>query len=128
MATWGQFIAEMQVVRVKPNVMYVPVDQVITLWEERNQLREEAVKLRHALAEERTGCAQEVEDLALAFAGETDQAEFIINALRAAADMIRERGQAPQEGAEPAMAEPMAGDIPMAEPMPDEPPPGPPER
>jgi hypothetical protein len=103
--------------------MYVPVDQVITLWEERNQLREEAVRLRHALAEERTGCAQEVEDLAQAFAGETDQAEFIINALRVAADMIRERGQ---EGADAAVAEPMAGDVPMAEPI-DEPPPGPPE-
>ncbi|MBY0527889.1 MAG: hypothetical protein K2R98_31115 [Gemmataceae bacterium] len=113
MATWGEFIAEFQVVRVKPSVMYVPVEQVITLWEERNRLRQEVAHLRQDLSVEREGCAQEVDDLAEACAGESDQAEYIVNALRAAAGLIRERDAAETE------AEP---EIPAAE----EPPVGPP--
>ena len=37
MATWGEFIAEIQVHRVKPHGMVVAVEQVMDLWEERNR-------------------------------------------------------------------------------------------
>ncbi len=126
MATWGEFMSEIHVVRMKPGGMYVQVDEVITLWEERNNLRAEVDRLRAELAGEREACAQEVEEFAQACAEESDQAEFIARALQIAAMLIRERGEpdaeteaepvataeepsepaaAPSDGAEPRLTE-----------------------
>jgi hypothetical protein len=129
MATWGDFIAEITVVRfsktdnIKANAMYVPVDQVIAVWEDRNNLRTDAAKLRQDLVAEREACAQEVDDFAQACDEEgSEQSQFIAQALRAASSMIRERGAAPEAGElpvaeaiDPALA--ATGDTPMADPI-----------
>lgn len=130
MATWGQFIAEVPIIKIKPGVIHVLVDDVMTLWDERNSLREEVARLKAGeaspeppavpavdtseldaeidrlkaeLLNEREACAREVEELAEAFLQEqSDQTEHIVTVLQAAASLIRERGS-PE------------GDVPMAE-------------
>jgi len=113
MATWGDFIAEMTVIRpsktegLKASTMYVAVDQVIGVWEERNTLRTDVSRLKQQLTAEREACAQEVDELAQACEEEgTEQAQYIAQALRAAAGLIRERGTVPE-----------AGELPVAEPI-----------
>ncbi|MCS6851612.1 MAG: hypothetical protein NZ700_10650 [Gemmataceae bacterium] len=105
MATWGEFLAEFQVMQMKPVGMVVKVDAVIDLWEERNRLRAEVEKLRRELAEEREACAREVEDFAEAIEHESEEAVFVAKALWAAAELIRDRGQ-PETWAEPQAQEP----------------------
>jgi hypothetical protein len=127
MATWGDFIAEMTVIRpsktegLKSNAMYVAVDQVIGVWEERNNLRTDVNKLRQELAEEREACAREVDEFASACDEEgSEQSQYIAQALRAAASLIRERGAVPEAGELP-VAEPVdpalaaTGDAPLAD-------------
>jgi hypothetical protein len=97
MATWGDFIQEITVQKLNPGGMVVKVDDVITLWEERNALRAEVAKLGAALAEERAACAQEIDEFADACAEESDDATVAVALLRAAAKMIRERGQPPAD-------------------------------
>ncbi len=93
MATWGDFINEIRVIRLKPSEMYVKVDDAITLWEERNQLRAEAARLKLAVEREREACAQEVEEFAQACLEESGDAEFVATALRAVATLIRDSGE-----------------------------------
>lgn len=112
MATWGEFIADIQVLRIKPHGMVVPVEQVMELWEERNRLRTEAARLQQELEQEREGCAREIEEFAEACEAEGEESAFIASALRAAANLLRDRGQTPEE--EPALSE--------AEPIPEGPP------
>ena len=50
MATWGEFINEIPVVRIGARTIYVTVDDAITLFTERNALRDEVARLRAALA------------------------------------------------------------------------------
>lgn len=135
MATWGDFIAEVTVVRpsktegLRANSMYVAVDQVISIWEERNTLRAEAQQLRtqaeqaqELLASERGACAQDVEDFAQACDEEgSEQSQMLAQALRAAAQLIRDRGTPPEAGEipvaetiDPALA---GADIPTADPI-----------
>jgi hypothetical protein len=129
MATWGDFIAEVTVIRpsktegLKSNAMYVAVDQVIGIWEERNNLRSDVSKLKQQLTAEREACAQEVDDLAQACEDEgTEQSQYIAQALRAAAGLIRERAAMPEAGELP-VAEPVdpalasTSDAPMANPI-----------
>lgn len=129
MATWGEFIAEVTVVRpsktegLRANSMYVGVDQVIGIWEERNNLRTEAALLRQDLAREREACAQELDDFSQACDNEgSEQSQMIAQALRAAAALIRERGVVPEAGElpvaetiDPALA--ASADAPTAEPI-----------
>lgn len=103
MATWGEFMNEVRVIRLKPGEMYVKVDDAITLWEERQQLRAEVERLRAALAGEREACAQEVEEFAQACAEESGDAEFVASALRMVANLIRERDE-PEAAEEPSAA------------------------
>ena len=70
MATWGEFKAEVNVVQMKTG-LYVLVDEVIDLWEERNRLRGEVEQLQGQLTRERDECAQEVDDFAKACEEET---------------------------------------------------------
>lgn len=100
MATWGEFISEIAIQKSKTGGMVVSVDDAITLWEERNQLAQEVMRLREELAGEREACAREVDDFADAIAAEPDQPEYLVPVLRAAANLIRERGQAEAEAAE----------------------------
>jgi hypothetical protein len=99
MATWGDFMNEIRVIRLKPSEMYVKVDDAITLWEERNQLRTEVARLKQEVEREREACAQEVEEFAQACLEESADAEFVATALRAVATLIRDRGE--PEGALP---------------------------
>ena len=106
MATWGDFIKDVNVVRMQ-NGMYVKVDEVITLWEELNKLRasappphdavaaeQEALQaLQDAVAAEREACAREVEEFAEACAAEADTPEVATAYLRAAASIIREKDE-----------------------------------
>ncbi len=102
MATWGEFIADIQVLKVKPHGMVVSVEQVMELWEERNRLRHEAARLQAELDQEREGCASEIEEFAEACEAEGEESAFIATALRAAAKLLRERGQVgEEESAEP---------------------------
>jgi hypothetical protein len=134
MATWGDFIAEVTVVRpskpeqMKASAMYVPVDQVIGIWEERNNLRVDVQRLQHEQTNEREACAMEVDEFALACEEEgSEQSQYIAQALRAAAALIRERGAVPEAGELP-VAEAIdpalggAADVPVADPIHPDPP------
>lgn len=98
MATWGDFIKDVNVVRMQTG-MYVKVDEVITLWEELQKLRAgappapEAPNLEEALAAEREACAREVEEFAEACAAEVDTPEVATAYLHAAARIIREKDE-----------------------------------
>lgn len=144
MATWGQFIAEIPIIKVKPGVIHVLVDNVMTLWEERNNLRAEVARLksgganlesaspasdrgelhaeidrlRAAVLNEREACAREVEELAEAFLQEeSDQTEYIVTVLKATAGLIRER-EAPDDSIPMAeTVENVAVEIPLATPV-----------
>lgn len=106
MATWGEFIADIQVIRTKPHGMVVAVEQVMDLWEERNRLRGEAARLQIELEREREACAEEIEEFAAACEAESEESGFIATALRAAASLLRERGQVePAEDETPPGAE-----------------------
>jgi hypothetical protein len=48
MATWGEFIKEIPIINKKAEGIWVKVDHVIDLWEERNKLREELAELKEA--------------------------------------------------------------------------------
>jgi hypothetical protein len=134
MATWGDFIAEVTVVRpskpeqMKPSAMYVPVDQVIGIWEERNNLRVDVQRLQHERTNEREACAMEVDEFALACEEEgSEQSQYIAQALRAAAALIRERDAVPEAGEFPvaeAIDPSLSGptDVPVADPIHPEPP------
>lgn len=110
MATWGDFIKDVNVVRMQTG-MYVKVDEVITLWEELQKLRAgapvaEAPNLEEALATEREACAREVEEFAEACAAEVDTPEVATAYLRAAARIIREKDE-PLPEAEPVEGPPL---------------------
>lgn len=92
MATWGDFIAELPIQKTKTGAMVVPVDEVITIWEQRNKLLDEVMRLSEELSAEREGCAREVDDFAEAIEAEPDQPEYLASVLRAAANLIRQRG------------------------------------
>jgi hypothetical protein len=128
MATWGEFIAEFKVHNFKTagiQGMYVKVDEVLDLFDERQKLRKQlaeqsygappaAVSAESVAAEvaaERERCAKDVEEFAEACAAEPNQPEYVVTVLRYAAELIRSRSQA---GAE---AEPVAEAAPAAEPM-----------
>lgn len=129
MATWGDFMAEVTIIRpsktegLRSNAMYVAVDQVIGIWEERNNLRTEVQQLRQGVTGEREACAQELDDFAQACEEEgSEQSQVIAQALRAAAQLVRERGAVPEaaelpvaETVDPALAG--AVDAPTAEPI-----------
>jgi hypothetical protein len=115
MATWGDFIAEMAVQRSKGGGMVVAVDDAITVWEERNQLRKRVAELEQQLAAEREGCAAEVDEFADAIAAEPEQPEYLVPVLRAAANLIRERGT-PEAAEEPAVEPPAEAEEQAAEP------------
>jgi hypothetical protein len=109
MATWGEFLQEFVIYRPKASEMYVKVDDVLGVWEERNQLRNEVAELKAAIERERDLCAREVEEFAEACAVETEPSELVVTVLRAAAQLIRERGL-PQAD-EPAIdADPIGGE------------------
>lgn len=95
MATWGDFLKDVSVVRMN-NGMYVKVDEVITLWEELNGLRTEVAQLRETVTTEREACAREVEEFAEACAAEADTPEVATAYLRAAASIIRDKDEAPE--------------------------------
>jgi hypothetical protein len=100
MATWGEFISEIRVIKVKPGEMYVKVDDVIDLWEERNRLRAEVERLQAEAAGAREACAQELEQFADALEGESEEASFVARALRGVAGIVREGGQGEESAAE----------------------------
>jgi len=114
MATWGEFISEFKITNMKGTV-YIHADQVLDVWEERNKLRKELAELKGdappppppmeaqeaelpdvtaAVAAERERCARDVEEFAEACAAEPDQPEYVGMLLRAAAELIRGRGDA----------------------------------
>lgn len=95
MATWGDFLKDVSVVRMS-NGMYVKVDDVITLWEELNNLRTEVAQLREAVTTEREACAREVEEFAEACAAEADTPEVATAYLKAAASIIRDKDEVPE--------------------------------
>lgn len=99
MATWGEFKSEVNVVQMKTG-MYVLVDEVIDLWEERNKLRTEVEQLKEELNRERAACAQEVEDFAKACEEESCEPDLAA-VLRAAATLIRDRAQEEASGPVP---------------------------
>jgi len=92
MATWGDFIQEITVQKLNPGGMVVKVDDVITLWEERNALRAEVAKLGAALAEERAACAQEIDEFADACAEESDDATVAVALASDKAPLLAQRG------------------------------------
>ncbi len=105
MANWGDFLSEFKIVNVKSVGMLVKVDDVLTLWEERNRLRDATAEVSEAVAAERAACAQEVDDFADACAAEAEAPEELIAVLRAAAGLIRERGEVEEDAAEAPPAE-----------------------
>jgi len=121
MGTWGEFISEMRIVNLKSQGIYVKVDDVLDLWEERNKLRIEVKELRDQLASEREKCALDVEEFAAACAAEPEQPEWVGTILQTAANLIRERNAPPVaeevSAEEAAMLEqaPMAEEIPPSE-------------
>ncbi len=121
MATWGDFIAEMPIVRVNAKTMYVPVDNVISLWEERNQLKAKVAQLGSGPdGSEREACAAEVDEFAEACEHEgTEQAQLMAQVLRAAAQMLRDSGQAAalQNVEIPPGEAAVAEEVPLAEPV-----------
>jgi hypothetical protein len=132
MATWGEFIADVNVRRLNPGGMVVSVDDAITLWEDRRVLREEVAKVKAELAEAREACAREIEEFAAACAAESENVETAVALLRACAQMIRDRAlenipeaelteeqPVPPEEHVPT-AEPVHDEFPMAEPVPEE--------
>ncbi len=93
-------MSEFKIVTVKSLGMFVKVDDVLSLWEERNRLRAAASEVHEAVAAERAGCAQEVDDFADACAAEAEAPEELIAVLRAAAGLIRDRGEVEEDAAE----------------------------
>jgi hypothetical protein len=94
MATWGEFIREINVITIKPGVMHVKVDEVIDLFEERNRLRQEVARLQAELANAREACCKEVEEYALAFEQEGGEyADILSDTLRRLAQVLRESGR-----------------------------------
>src|SRR5262245_12074707 len=113
MATWGEFIKEFKVVNLKAQGiqgMFVKVDDVLDLFDERQKLRTELAQAKEgtlaeaSAAAERERCARDVEEFAEACAAEEGQPEYIPTVLRYAAELIRNRGQAAP------MAEPIEGE------------------
>lgn len=103
MATWGEFIKEFKVVNLKAHGiqgMFVKVDDVLDLFDERQKLRTELAQAKEGtladaqVAAERERCARDVEEFAEACASEEGQPEYIPTVLRYAAELIRNRGQA----------------------------------
>jgi uncharacterized coiled-coil DUF342 family protein len=109
MATWGDFLAEFKVVNLKSSGMFVKVDDVLSIWEERNRLRTELNEAKEALLVERAGCAQEIEEFADACAAEVEAPEELITVLRAAARLVRERGEVEEETEESPQTEDAGG-------------------
>lgn len=97
MATWGDFIGEINVTQLTGGKMVVPVDDAITLWEERNNLRAEVARLRAELAAARDMCAREVEEFAQACEEESETAVLATAFLRAAAALLREENESPPD-------------------------------
>src|SRR5262249_37169818 len=119
MATWGEFIAEFKVHNFKAQGvqgMFVKVDDVLDLFDERAKLRKElaqasygappsaapaaetapadtAAEVAAAVAAERERCAHDVEEFAEACAAEPGQPEYVATVLRYAAELIRSRAQ-----------------------------------
>lgn len=134
MATWGEFIAEFKVHNFKAagiQGMYVKVDEVLDLFDERQKLRKQLAEQSYGpppaavtavspeivaaeVAAERERCARDVEEFAEACAAEPNQPEYVATVLRYAAELIRSRSQV---GAE---AEPVAEAAPAAEPVDDD--------
>lgn len=117
--SWGEFIRDVPIINKKAEGIFVKVDHVIDLWEERNKLRTELEELRGGTAEgqppalaaaeeappalavedasnpqaasqERARCADEIEAFAQSFPFEPEQREFGLNLLQAAAQHLRE--------------------------------------
>jgi hypothetical protein len=118
MANWGEFLKEFKILNLKSQGIYVKVDEVLDLYDERAKLREELAQARDELARlheqggnegsEREACARDVEEFAEACAAEPDQPEYVVTILRYAAELIRGRGQAPVAEAVEGEAEPAA--------------------
>lgn len=51
MANWGEFIAEIPIINKRSEGIFVKVDHVIDLWEERNRLRAELANLKSGTGE-----------------------------------------------------------------------------
>lgn len=129
MATWGDFIKDVEVIRIGKK-MYASIEQAIDLWEDRRKLRERLAELESELTSTRETCAQEVEEFARVCAEEGAAPEVTIQMLNAAAGMIRVSGEEIIDAepvddvaaAEPigvAQAEPVHGanDVPEAQPV-----------
>ncbi len=121
MATWGEFIAEFKVHNFKTagiQGMYVKVDEVLDLFDERQKLRKQLAEQSYGtppaaasaesvsaetvaaeVAAERERCAKDIDEFAQACAAEPDQPEYVVTVLRYAAELIRSRGQAGAEAA-----------------------------
>jgi hypothetical protein len=134
MASWGEFIKEIPIINKRSEGMFVKVDHVLDLWEERNKLRRELAllqsggsgggaseeELQAAAAAEREVCASEIESMAEALAEEPEPNQQLITMLNAVARLLREKGADDAEDAEAPMAEPLDNaveDAPMAEPL-----------
>jgi hypothetical protein len=119
MATWGDFIKDVEVIRIGKK-MYASIEQAIDLWEERRKLRERVAELEAGgttstpvaeseaeavstatpvaaaesdAASTREMCAQEVEEFARVCEEDGAAPEIAIRFLHAAAGMIRAAGE-----------------------------------
>lgn len=117
MATWGEFIAEIPIINKRGEGIFVKVDHVLDLWEERNRLRAEVEKLQppangsetptepasvplaapvadkersEAAAQERERCARELEEFADTCPVDPAWRELAGQLLRTAAQRLRE--------------------------------------
>ncbi len=112
MATWGEFINEIKVQRMQGQ-MYVHCNDVIDLFDSRNKWRDDARRFEGQLALEREASARDIDEFASA-CEEEGKADYAA-VLRAAADLVRQRGQ-PQaevvEGEEVIEAQPVSEEPP----------------
>ncbi|MBY0524461.1 MAG: hypothetical protein K2R98_13730 [Gemmataceae bacterium] len=112
MANWGNFISEIPIINKRSEGIFVKVDHVIDLWDERNKLKAELEALRSgtgssetagsappaaedsshdAAMREREQCAREVEEFAQTCGVAPEYADFVTQLLAAAAVQLREK-------------------------------------
>jgi hypothetical protein len=125
MANWGEFLKEFKIKNLKSDGIWVKVDEVLDLYDERQRLRDELAQLKQELehggggqagnvGEIREQCARELEEVAEVALHDPDQPEYIATVLQAAAGLLR--GNQVPMAAEDSEAESVPEGVPVAEP------------
>jgi hypothetical protein len=132
MANWGEFLKEFKIKNLKSEGIWVNVDEVLDLYDERQRLRDELALLKQQqpqaassgadASEIREQCARELEEVAAVASQDPNQPEYIATVLHAAAGLIRGGGtpeaEAVEESApEAGLAEPAEAIAPAPEPF-----------